>query len=239
MRAGNDALQGGVARLCLVRQVPAVPEGVRVSQTARGLPLRQIPGGRQRHRYISSVCTSQVCVCGISLCLVVLMAIVFSFPAEYIYEPPQEHSPSGAILLDDPAEEKLVDTIANALGVQKVHSPGPSKTLLMAPRSHRRSRLLHSHSSRWGGSSRCRPTTSETISCLPTKWCAPRSKTPRPSRSMATLASRSLQSRSQVRDPPSSHDATFMRPSRATHAVCAVVVVQPTRRVRFTLSRSR
>jgi nuclear protein localization family protein 4 len=40
--------------------------------------------------------------------------------AEYIYEPPQEHSSSGTILLDDPAEEKLVDTIANALGVQKV-----------------------------------------------------------------------------------------------------------------------
>jgi hypothetical protein len=63
--------------------------------------------------------------CGkIALRLVVLMAIAFSSPAEYIYEPPQEHSPSGAILLDDPAEEKLVDTIANALGVQKVQSPG-------------------------------------------------------------------------------------------------------------------
>jgi hypothetical protein len=39
---------------------------------------------------------------------------------EYIYEPPQEQSPSGVIVMDDPEEAKLVETIANALGLQKV-----------------------------------------------------------------------------------------------------------------------
>lgn len=39
---------------------------------------------------------------------------------EYIYEPPQEHSPCMAVIKKDPQEEALVASIADALGVQMV-----------------------------------------------------------------------------------------------------------------------
>jgi hypothetical protein len=67
---------------------------------------------------------------------------------EYIYEPPQEHASSGVTLADDPQEAKLVDTIAQALGVQKVGwiltvTPKDERDYILS--SHEVVRAAHQH----------------------------------------------------------------------------------------------